>query len=96
MARLSIEIPEHLRAKAEARAAESGHASVEQYVQALVRSDLEGAVEDEDFGAPDGLTVRSRGDLEAKLLEGLDSPASEMTGADWDAIRRKITERRGQ
>ena len=100
MARLSIEIPEDLRAKAAARATESGHTSIEQYVEALLRADVDRADGDqdgdEDFGAPPHLTIHSSTDLEAKLLEGLKTPATEMTQADWDELRRKVVERRAQ
>jgi hypothetical protein len=39
------------------------------------------------------LKVRSQEDLEAKLLEGLNSSAREMTHADWEEIRRRLIER---
>lgn len=60
MSPLSIQLPEELRSQAEARAAEGGHGSVAEYVEALVRADLD-SEEIED-------------DVEALLLERLDSP----------------------
>ena len=41
MARSSVELPDELRRKVEARAAEAGHLMVEEYVQALLRADAE-------------------------------------------------------
>jgi hypothetical protein len=93
MTRISIELTEDLRRKAEARAAEGGHASVEQYIESLVEADA-GATDDEDFGAPEHLTIRSREDLEAKLQEGIESgPKVEMTDDEWASIRREVAER---
>ena len=39
MTRLSIDIPDELRRKMESRAAETGHGSLERYVNWLVRED---------------------------------------------------------
>jgi plasmid stability protein len=88
MARLTLDLPEDLRSKLQARANETGHASIEEHVAALIRADLQ-----PDFGAPDHLKVRSQDDLEAKLLEGLQSSASEMTDADWNDIARRFEAR---
>jgi hypothetical protein len=90
MSQLSIEIPDDLRKKAEAQAAERGHPSLARYVQAL----LEEAVE-HDFGAPAHLRVESVEQLEALLAEGLASPATEMTSRDWDELRNRVKARAG-
>ena len=93
MTRISIELTEDLRRKAEARAAEGGHASVEQYIESLVEADA-AVTDDEDFGAPEHLTVRSQEDLEAKLREGIESgPEVEMTDEEWAGIRHEVAER---
>lgn len=94
MARLSIELPEDLRAKAEVRAAESGHKTVEDYLAALVKADANGA--GEDYGAPPGLVFHTQKQLEAMLLEGIASPASEMTAVDWQELKRRVREGRGE
>ena len=50
----------------------------EQYLIALVRAEQR---------------RRGSADLEAKLLEGLESgPATEMTREDWEALRRQVRE----
>jgi plasmid stability protein len=92
MTRLTLDIPDDLRRQLEARAAAAGHASVEEHVAALIREDLD-ASEDERYGAPEHLNVRTPEELEAKLREGLDSAASEMTAADWDEMRRRFLRR---
>ena len=83
MARLSIQLPDDLRAKAEARASEAGHESVEQYVEAVVRADLD---------APDGDDV----DIEAALLDRLDSaePGIEVTPEFVEQFKERIARRR--
>ena len=83
MGRLSIRLPDDLRPRAEARATEAGHASVEEYVEALLRADLE-AVEAEDD------------DIEALLLERLDpaEPGIELTPEFFEEFKRQQVERR--
>jgi plasmid stability protein len=92
MTRLTLDLPDDLRRQLEARAARAGHASVEEHVTALIREDLE-CDDDVAHGAPDHLKVRSPDDLVSKLREGLHTPASEMTAADWDEMRRRFLQR---
>ena len=89
MTRVSIDVPDELHAKMRARAAAMGHGSLEEYLESLVRADADPA----DYGAPQHLRVRSREHLESLLKEALDSPAREMTAADWDEKRRALIER---
>ena len=87
---LSLYLPAELRAKAEARAAEAGHSSLEHYIESLIRAD----VDIDEFGALDRLTFRSREQLEKLVLEGLASGSSkELTDADWEEKRRRLLER---
>jgi plasmid stability protein len=92
MTRLTLDLADDLSARLRTRAAETGHASVEDYVQALLRSEAEAAATDEDFGAPEHLTVDSDEALEARLREA-DGPATEMTPADWQDVRREVAQR---
>ena len=94
MARLSIQLPEDLRTKVEARASEAGHASVEDYVEALLRADLD--AEEVDYGAPPHLTVNSDTELEALLLERLEStePGIEATPEFWSRLHEEAKARR--
>ncbi|HEY7118673.1 MAG TPA: hypothetical protein VH475_18935 [Tepidisphaeraceae bacterium] len=95
MAQLIIDLPDDVQSALRARAAESGHGTLEQYVQALLSEQVKPGAADvlHDLGAPEHLTARSEGELEAKVLEGLGSPASEMTDADWDEMRRRFLQR---
>jgi antitoxin ParD1/3/4 len=97
MPRLTLDLPQDLQSKLQVRAAETGHETVEGYVQALLRSDADASAAaevDDNLGAPAHLTVDSQEQLEAKLLEGLDSgPATEMTAGDWDDIRQEVAAR---
>jgi plasmid stability protein len=94
MARITLEVPEDIRSKLEARAAQAGRKSVEEHVAALIRADLDSEEhEDIDYGAPEHLKVRTAEELEAKLIEGMASPAREMTAADWDEMERRFIER---
>jgi hypothetical protein len=96
MTRISIELTEDLRRKAEARAAASGHASVERYIESLVEADTVADVDDENYGAPEHLTISSQDDLQTKLLEGVESgPVVEMTEHEWASIRQEVAERIG-
>jgi plasmid stability protein len=92
MTTLSIHLPDELKAALAKRAAESGHASVEAYVEELLRDEATQI----DHGAPAGQHVSSRQDLEALIRDGANSPAREMTPADWDDMRRRMIDRNRQ
>lgn len=78
MSTITISVPDDLRAKAEAEAARGGYVSIESYICALLRRDLEHDIDQ---------------DLEVELLKGLDSPAEEMNAGDWDQMRRDLIQR---
>ena len=90
MVTLSLSLPDDIKALAEARAADSGHARLEVDLDAFIRAD---AMNETESDVPPDVTVRTRDELEAKLLEGLQSPASDMTAADWQAMRREFLRR---
>src|SRR5437868_3396999 len=94
MTRLSIELPDDVRSKLVERAARGGHASVEAFVQALLRAEADETVDDDD--GPPGLSFRSEAELEAMLLARLDDDAGEIevTPEFWDNLQREIQERR--
>jgi antitoxin ParD1/3/4 len=88
MGKLSIELPAGLKQKVLIRAAETGHTSVEQYVEDLVRADAEGA--GEDPGAPESVRINSLEQTEALLLERLEGGDSiEATPEFWQNLRRQ-------
>ena len=75
---LTISLPEPLRAFVEEQAAQGGHGSPDEFVQALIRAEQ---------------TRQAEARLEALLLEGLRSEVGPMTPDDWEAIRREGRQR---
>lgn len=74
----SILLPDEMKAFIESQMTSEGYASASEYLRALIR---------------DAQKRRAKQELEAKLLEGLQSPTSPMTDADWTDLRRRIYER---
>ena len=71
---LSINLTNELKAIAEARASESGHRSIDDYVSSLIRADADQELDPE---------------LEAQLLAALDSgPARELPPDFWDNLKQ--------
>jgi hypothetical protein len=85
MATLTMELSDKARALAETRARETGHATLQAYVEALIQSDS-----GTNYGAPADLD----GGSDEKLIELLDeaeaTPFTEMTQRDWDDLRTKV------
>jgi antitoxin ParD1/3/4 len=77
MTTMNISVPDEMKAFVEAEIAQEGYASASEYLRALIR---------------DAQKRRARQDLEAKLLEGLQAPAVQMTRDDWDSIQREALE----
>lgn len=86
---IELHLPDDVKDRAQRRAAEQGHASLDAYIEALLREDAQG----EDFGAPGSVSFASRSEFEGKLVEALDEPAQEMTDADWDKMRTRFLQR---
>jgi len=78
MTTMNISLPDEMKAFIEAQVAKEGYASVSEYLRAVIR---------------DVQKRQAKQELEAKLLEGLQSPASEMTEADWSALRQRVLDR---
>lgn len=79
MADLNISLPETMRGFIEEQVTEGRYRTASHYVQALVEEDQKRKAQER---------------LEALLLEGLESgPATPMTDADWDDMRRRFDER---
>ena len=96
MTRLTLDLADELSARLKERAAETGHASVEDYVQALLRSEADASDEAVEFVAPPHLVVNSDEELVEKLDEAEASgPDIEMTREEWQAVRREVLERLG-
>jgi antitoxin ParD1/3/4 len=78
MKSMNISLPEPLKEFVDGQIATRRYSSATAYVRALIRADAKRKAEDE---------------LKAKLLEGLNSPESELTQAEWKAIRSEAVAR---
>lgn len=85
MQSMNISLPDPLKQFVDGQIAQGHYSSVSEYMRELIRADEKRKAEEH---------------LEAKLLEGLNSPESELTPADWSAIRKdalaKLKERKKQ
>ena len=77
MATMNISLPDPMKEFIEAQTSIEGYGSVSEYLRSLIREVQK---------------RQARRELEAKLLEGLQGPAVEMTREDWDSIRREALE----
>ena len=89
---LNIQVADELKAALAARASDGGYASVEAYVEDLVRVEAARV----EYGAPGRVRAEGRADFEAMIREGLESPAREMEPADWQEMRRRLIDRHRQ
>jgi hypothetical protein len=80
MAPLNIHLPDTLRSRVEARAAESGFDSVEAYVQAVLLADAAGG------------PVMDEAQIQSLLLQRVDGP---FVDADFTRMRQKLNARLG-
>jgi antitoxin ParD1/3/4 len=74
MTSMNISLPDEMKAFVETEMAQEGYASASEYVRALIGN---------------AQKRRAKQELEARLLEGLQGPAIEMTREDWDSIERE-------
>lgn len=72
MESMNISLPDPLKQFVDRQIAQGRYSSVSEYVRELIRADEKRKAEDE---------------LEAKLLEGLNTVKSALTAADWKEIR---------
>lgn len=75
---MNISLPEEMKAFIDAQMNREGYASASEYLRVLIQ---------------EAQKRQTRQELEAKLLDGLQSPASEMTDADWETLRQRVYER---
>ena len=80
MESMNISLPDTLKRFVDQQIAKGGYSSVSEYVRELIRTDEKNKAEKA---------------LDAKLLEGLNSQASELTSDDWAAIRKEALTRIG-
>jgi len=83
MQSMNISLPDPLKQFVDGQIAQGRYSSVSEYMRELIRADEKRKAEEH---------------LEAKLLEGLKSPESELTPEEWRAIRQdalvKLKERK--
>jgi antitoxin ParD1/3/4 len=77
MATMNVSLPDEMKAFVEAQAAKEGFGTTSEYLRSVIR---------------DVQKRQAKQDLEAKLLEGLQSPAVPMTREEWDSIEREARE----
>ena len=74
MQSMNISLPDTLKQYVDGQISTGRYSSASEYVRELIRADEKRKAEEQ---------------LEAKLLEGLNSAESALTPADWSAIRRE-------
>jgi hypothetical protein len=85
MARLTLQLPEQLKALAQARAAHAGFNDVGQFLAQLIVG--------EAAGAPEGLVIHSNRQLKSLLASRIDGPFVEVRPKDFQQMRKKLRER---
>ena len=78
MQSMNISLPDPLKQFVDGQIAQGRYSSASEYVRELIRADEKRKAEEQ---------------LEAKLLEGLNSAESELTTADWTALRKEALSR---
>ena len=73
MQSMNISLPDPLKQFVDGQIAQGRYSSASEYVRELIRADEKRKTEEQ---------------LEAKLLEGLNSTESELTPADWSVLRK--------
>ena len=75
MTSLNVSLPDSMREWVAQQVKQGGYGTASEFVRELIR---------------EAKKSRARQELEAKLIEGLESgPATEMTKADWDSLRAR-------
>ena len=74
MQSMNISLPAPLKQFVDGQIAQGRYSSASEYIRELIRADEKRKAEEQ---------------LEAKLLEGLSSPESELTTEDWSDIRKE-------
>ena len=74
MQSMNISLPDPMKQFVDGQISQGRYSSASEYVRELIRADEKRKTEEQ---------------LEAKLMEGLNSPEHELTPADWVAIRQE-------
>jgi hypothetical protein len=89
MVRVNIDFPDDVGEQLGAAARAAGHPSIESYIYAVFTGGLD---EDEDYGAPPGVSCENDDQLEAMLLERAKNPAPsiEVTAEYFQDLKRQV------
>jgi len=80
MTSLNVSLPESMREWIDEQVKTGGYGTASEFVREVIR---------------EAQKNRARQELEAKLLEGINSgPATEMTKADWDGLKERARSRK--
>jgi len=80
MTSLNVSLPESMREWIDEQVKTGGYGTASEFVREVIRETQKN---------------RARQELEAKLLEGINSgPATEMTKADWDGLKERARSRK--
>jgi antitoxin ParD1/3/4 len=71
---MTISIPDSIKELVDQEAASGAFPTADDYIRSLIEADQRREAQDH---------------VEALIMEGLDSPSSEMTAQDWEDIRRE-------
>jgi hypothetical protein len=96
MTRLSIDLPQDVTEKLAARASRAGHATIEEYIESLLRAEAVDA--EDDLDAPPHLRFSTDEELEAILVRRLDdtSGSIEATPEFWQQLKLDAAQRRNR
>lgn len=75
---MTVSLPASQKDYVREQAAVTGCSTPSEYIRRLIHADQK---------------AREQEELELKILEGLDSPAREMTGKAWSALRQSLRNR---
>lgn len=78
MPSMNISLPEAMKAFVEKEVASGGYGTASEFIRDLLQ---------------EAQKRKTRANVDALLLEGLQSEASEMKQSDWDALKRRVRSR---
>ena len=91
---MQISIPEFMKPWIDEQVRNGRYHTADELVLELLHREQERESEEPDDRGPAHLSVRTKDEVAAKLLEALDSgPATPMTSEDWEEIRHEVRER---
>lgn len=91
MTTFHLDLPDDLAAKLRARAAEAGHASVDDFIRDVLRDQVDLL----ELGCPTGILDEEDPELEAELIRRIKDPRPgvEVTPQFWADLKRELHER---